>query len=420
MRRPALLLTIAIAVAGVQARAAELTIASWNLGWHVARDDVPRWIDSCNRRFSKNVATGRWDLADDGTPGWNVRESRAQLEGVDLARQPPCRVYVDNGRTVPPTPASWDKRLQQLSHLLERTVDADVIAFQEVSGTQAVREALGAGVDRYELCSFDGRFKVQRLVFAWRRALGARASCEVIEPVSLPDEPPEDRVRPALALVMQIAGRRLTLVNLHLKSGCVSEFDRDRRGDLPDPANKACAMLHKQLAPLEAGLTALAARGGELIVLGDFNRNLQHEAAIRDPAAIRTDGSTPTGELPAGARVRNLLREVFDGDPPATAAFVVPITCPGSPTRERLCERSHRDALGKADQQALASAQELGCRLAIGLDHFVVSESLREHVREAVKLPIGRFGRTRAPRDGSGEPLLAVSDHCPIRMRLSL
>ncbi len=408
-----------IAIAPARAHAAELTIASWNLGWHVARDDLPRWIDSCNRRFVKNPATGRWDLAADGTPGWQVRESRAQLEGVDLSRQPPCRVYLDGGQAVPPTAASWDKRLQQLALVIERTIDADVIAFQEVSGTTSVREALGAQAERYEVCSFDGRFKVQRLVFAWRKSLGAQAECELIEAISLPQEAPDDRVRPALVLHLQLAGRRLTLVNLHLKSGCVSEFDRDRPGDLPNPDNKPCLMLQKQIAPLEAGLSALAARGGELIVLGDFNRNLWHEAAVRDAAAVRTDGSAATGELPRGARVRNLLREVFDGDPPGTAAFPVPITCPGSETRERLCEKSHRDALGRAELQALGSAQELGCRLAAGLDHFVVAESMRSRVREAVKLPLGRFGRTRAGRDGN-EPLLAVSDHCPIRLRLAL
>lgn len=64
----------------------------------------------------------------------------------------------------------------------------------------------------------------------------------------------------------------------------------------------------------------------------------------------------------------------------------------------------------------LAGFAALGCRNAIGLDHFVVSASLQPRVKAAEKLTLGKVGGSKGPIEGKPNPLLAVSDHCPIVM----
>lgn len=164
-----------------------LRVASWNLGWHVATAELPNWIDKCARSYVKNTGTKRWDLAPAdavGTIGWMIKESRASLEGVDLSVMPPCGVYQSGAyEGIAVTAPAFANRLRQIDGIINDAVKPDVIAFQEVSGTAAVREVLGKNAGEYHICSFDGQHKVQRLAFAWRKTLGAPAEpCKVFGP----------------------------------------------------------------------------------------------------------------------------------------------------------------------------------------------------------------------------------------------
>jgi exonuclease III len=96
------------------------------------------------------------------------------------------------------------------------------------------------------------------------------------------------------------------------------------------------------------------------------------------------------------------------------------MTCPGNEETQKLCERSKTEALKRADLAPLTNKDSLGCRNPIGLDHFVVSETLKGSVKDAKKVAIGVFGRSMAASDKFPEPLLAVSDHCPIVMAVAL
>ncbi|MFG5409229.1 hypothetical protein ABXN37_15390 [Piscinibacter sakaiensis] len=224
-------LAASLAALPAPAAAAPLRIATWNLGWHVAEAELGRWTAQCAKTYAKDEASGSWRLVAAGTPGaragWEVDEGRAVLEGVDLSVMPPCNVYRAGRVNVPVTVPAWRKRNEQIAQVLRESVRADVIAFQEVSGEAAVREALGDAADDYRVCSFDGRYKVQRLAFAWRRSLGASdGPCEVIDALSLPQLAPRDQVRPGLVLTLRVDGRRLRFLTVHLKSGCVSPLDR--------------------------------------------------------------------------------------------------------------------------------------------------------------------------------------------------
>ena len=400
-----------------------LRLASWNLGWHVSTEELPGWIQACNRRYVRNPANGIWEPSDtaEAVTGWQVPERRARLAGVDLVRMPPCGVYQDSRRQpVAVTPAAWAKRNSQIQQLIAGKLNADIIAFQEVSGVAAVRQALGPLADQYNVCSFDGRYKVQRLAFAWKKQLGAAVeACQPVHGMSLPQLPIEDQVRPGLTMALEIRGRRLRLMNVHLKSACVSSLEKGRL-DSEDSASP-CSVLQRQIVPFEAAFEKLGAGGTPFIVIGDFNRNLWHEdRELAGSNPIRSDGTknlaTP---LMANVKTRNLWKEVNDGVPPESKAVLLPLKCVGSAISERLCDEAKSQLLERKSVRELGSPEHMGCRNPVGLDQAVVSEGLATAVQSAIKLPIGKFGGTLAAKPpGFPDPVLAVSDHCPMIVTL--
>lgn len=400
-----------------------LRIASWNLGWHVSNEELPAWIAVCNRRYLRNAATGIWEVseADGATVGWQVTERRAKLQGVDLTRMPPCAVYQDGRRQgVAVTPAAWARRNSQIQTIITTRLAADVYAFQEVSGVAAVRQALGSVANDYHVCSFDGQYKVQRLAFAWKKSLGAAAEpCQVVHDLSLPSLPIDDQVRPGLTLGLRLQGRLIRFLTVHLKSACVSSLDRGLL-DGDDPASP-CSILHQQVAPLEAAFERLGAGAVPFVALGDFNRNLWHEEReVAGSDAVRSDGTRNLkGPRAASVRTRNLWKEINDGEPPDSRAVLLALRCEGASAE--LCEAGKQRLLDRKEVRELGSPELMGCRNPIGLDQAMVSESLARSVQSAQKLPIGRFGGTLAARPPSHpEPALAVSDHCPTLITLTL
>lgn len=406
------------------ALAQSVRVASWNLGWHVSAAEVPNWIEKCSRSFKRNPSTKRWDIAPPDAPGstvgWFIKESRAKLEGVDLTVMPPCGVYQANFKGLAVTQEAYANRGRQLTTLLNTAVRPDVIAFQEVSGVAAVQEALGAQADQYHVCSFDGEYKVQRLAFAWRKQFGEAAEkCQPVKDVSLPGEPLEGQVRPAFTVGLRIGGKLIRFMTLHLKSSCVSSLEKDV---LDDPNASDCVTLQMQIRPLEAAVEALPKGADHFVVFGDFNRNLWHELnQVPGSEPIRSDQEKSlTKAMAPGVLSRNLFKEVFDGDP-GGAVTLLPLTCSQNPAHQALCDASKKRALDrKTEVPVLATASALGCRNPIGLDHFVISGSLQPKVKAAEKLPIGKLGGSKAPTEGKPQPLLAVSDHCPIVLTLDL
>ena len=425
------ILALALLGTGAAQAAEPLRVASWNLGWHVSNAEVSPWLTQCSKSYEKNAADGVWRVVPaqqpGSTPGWLIQESRSMLEGVDLSLMPPCGVYEGAGRVkFALTPAALAQRNRHIAALLERAVAPDVIAFQEVSGTAAVREALGKLAPDYHVCSFDGRYKVQRLAFAWKKTLGpAVEDCKTWHEVSVPSLPPAQQLRPALTVALKVRGQVLRFMTLHLKSACVSPVGAgpQERGRLDGNSgpNDPCPALQAQVAPLEAAFERLPEGVDHFVVLGDFNRNLWHEALELDGAqAVRSDGSTDlTTPLQAGVKTRNLYREINDGQPAASRAALLELACPGTPALAALCQRSKTEALRRDTLAPLTDPTALGCRNPIGLDHVLVSESLKPRVRAAHKVALGALGQTLAPAQDRPASL-AVSDHCPIVVSLDL
>ncbi len=412
------LVTLAVsALMALPAAATDLRIATWNLGWHLSTAEAAAWIKACGSPFAQSADTGRWAPAASGpNTGWTLKWGRNAPIDWDIAQRPPCDVFQERGQIVPVTPASYAVRQRQIAEVLERQVQADVIAFQEVSGAASVREVLPGGGADHEVCSYEGH-KVQRLAFAWRKALGPAVSCEAYWPLSLPAAASKDQPRPGLALTLRVDGKLLRLLTVHLKSSCVSPLEAtqpDGRGQL-DGAEPNCAVLQQQVAPLEAWVEAQSAGVDGLVVLGDFNRNLAHEDAEPASAVVRSGGK-PIDPHGPGTRVRSLWREVNDGAPASSALSLLTTTCPGSPEVQALCAQAKSRPLQREEMQQVASTRELGCRNPLGLDHIAIGRTLRAD--DATKVALGVRGRTLAATDTKPEPLLGVSDHCPLVTRL--
>lgn len=411
------------------ASATTLRVATWNLGWHVSQAELGPWIAQCGKHFAKNARSGVWEVASAKAPGaqigWDIDDKRPQIEGVDLAVMPPCGVYRSPSRAgIAVTPAAWAKRNAQIATVLRDDIKADVIAFQEVSGVAAVREALGPAAGDYEVCSFEPRYKIQRLAFAWKKTLGPSVgACREFRDLVLPQRAEKDQVRPGFALTLQVAGKKIRFLTLHLKSACVSPLDGRGRLDANTRPDDPCLVLQQQVAPLESIIEGLPQGVDHVVVLGDFNRNLAHEAArVAGAEPVRSNGSTDLRQpRPAGVATRNLLAEVNDGQPPASALVLLSPRCSGPAELTAACDRAKTQVLTADERRVLTDRTGLGCRNPSGLVHVLVSDELATSVLSANKLPLGNFGRSLSARPPQHpEALLAVSDHCPVVAEIDL
>ena len=73
------------------------------------------------------------------------------------------------------------------------------------------------------------------------------------------------------------------------------------------------------------------------------------------------------------------------------------------------------------ERRPLGECTGLGCRNPIGLDFILMSDELAKSVVSTTKVPLGNLGRSlsHCPPQNP-EPLLAVSDHCPLVAEIDL
>lgn len=263
-----------------------LAIASWNLEW-LADPAVL-------------IAANFWGLCK--ARGWPNEKLRADL--------PFCDVYRSNGIE---TAADYAKRKlaplrRGLAALAARQVD--ILAVQEVQRPSALTAVLPTG---YRIVCFTTRSDAQNVGFAVRIAAAISPTCREIAALSLERDPQIPRpVRRGLELALPVNGATVTVLNVHLKSGC-------SHGRLDNAANDACIFLQHQAAPLEEWIETQASAHHAFVIVGDWNRDLEEELAGHYPA--RTDGSDPAGPI-VPAHVRNLFPEINDGAPPASTMTV--------------------------------------------------------------------------------------------------
>lgn len=326
----------------------ELSVLSWNMEWladPVALDAADFW-----RR-----------CADAGHPNRKLQD--------DL---PFCDVFAKRG-----IETAADYAVRKLAPVRKRLAEltdlrgVDVIAVQEVQNAAALRTVLPAG---YRIACFTTRVDAQNVGYAVRDSLAEAVACREVESLSLEDDPWMDRpLRRGLALEIAVRDTRVTLLAVHLKSGCPG-------GPMDSPNRSACRSLQKQVAPLEAWIEAQARAGMPFMIIGDWNRDL--DAEIRGGYAARTDGSAPRTAVVAD-QVRNLWPEINDGEPPESAMALVAMD--RTAAASRACHRN--------------------------LDQMAVSNTLTARLNPA-SLEEGRLTARFETRP------VAASDHCPMSTRL--
>ncbi|WP_245443571.1 hypothetical protein [Rhizobium phaseoli] len=118
-------------------------------------------------------------------PGWDI--DAFKIEGWDVSRLPVCNVYFAGG-TVRVNFEAYRNRQEQIANFIARSIPADIIAFQEVSGEQSVREVLPNGGSDYDFCPVTG-YKVQRLVIAWKKRWAKRSPVPSKRRLAFPPTP---------------------------------------------------------------------------------------------------------------------------------------------------------------------------------------------------------------------------------------
>ena len=333
--------------------------------------------------------------ATEPTPAETARAARCQA-AVDAAAGgaaqgllvAPCNAYKLTARKIETRGlALYDDKLAGLTQTVNRLIvenKVDVIAFQEVRSDETLRAILGTHARRFSTCVAP-HTSYQTVGYAWRKAVTSTPGECTPEPTLAIKESTEDpaslrMLRPGLALRLTVAGRPITFMNVHLKSSCANLVPGGGfpGRELTDP-EPACRVLNRQVAPLDNWIESVAASSPLFVLLGDFNRRLDEEARRRVPRnKVRLDGTFPDTPNTAGpdgsVSSRFLWQEIPDGKP-------------------RLA-------------QVPLSAQGTGCTGFVGLDHILLSDTLRSRQARpptSEKLPVSKKSRQT----------IATSDHCP-------
>jgi len=238
---------LGFALAAPAGPAETIRIGTWNMEWMMRPEAFDRLAASCFGRDSR---------AGGGT------------------RAIPCDL-VPKGR--------WSEADLARIRAFAATLDADVIALQEVDGRD-VAEALFPG---HEFC-FTRRRGAQNVGFAIRKGLRHRCNRDQ-RALGLP----ENEVRWGADLTLDPgAPGAIRLLGVHLKSSCHRDPLTSTRPD--------CRVLQRQVPELEAWIDRRARSGEAFGVVGDFNRRFDRERE----AARDADGA-----------IAALWPEIDDGEP---------------------------------------------------------------------------------------------------------
>ncbi|WP_288380732.1 hypothetical protein [uncultured Massilia sp.] len=381
-----------------QSPAVQIGVASFNLAWAGSQQDFDRHAAVCNAvswcdtRPKRGPGGARPDEAAVKAAAQCVADTERQAGGPSqAAMMVPCNAYLGRNASTPPTSLDYAAKLAGLQATIDKLIETQgvrVLAFQEVRSADVVKTLLGRYADRFSVCDAPHE-GFQTVAFAWDRSLSREEGrCNVNRELAVSDDPNDPKarkVRPGLALELQLPGRKVSFLNVHLKSGCANIVPTPiyQARLLDDPA-PACAVLNRQVAPLERWLDSTAKSSPEYVLLGDFNRRIDEEAAADiKPEQVRVDGSSALGvpKQDASGKVatRYLWQELADAGRPLTQ---VPLQA------------------------------ESSCRGFTGLDHIVLSAPLAS--RQAPGLVSRKTAVIQSPAQR-----IEPSDHCPRSVTLT-
>lgn len=300
---------MASAAPGSAATTSPLRILSLNAEHLMSRARFERWQQFCSRHNWQPPRDGSRPPELNYCDALNGRDQQGRLLYGALRSQ-----------------QDLDAKVAQLSALLARA-RPDIVLLQEVSDREAAASVLGPGWEIHSTAEhWPAARNAQNLVVAWRpgRFIPAPRVELVAALARTTDE--GHYTRPGLALHLEPRpGLQLAILNVHLKAGC--RHGRMERAGSRDPARywrrlAACRVLQAQIPPLEAWFEQQARAGRQVLISGDFNRDLRQELKSRLPA--RADGS-PASATPAhSSTISSLLAELDDNEPPGSRLMLVP------------------------------------------------------------------------------------------------
>jgi endonuclease/exonuclease/phosphatase family metal-dependent hydrolase len=409
--------TLAMVYAGAawgQSAPVVVTVAAFNLAWAGTLSDFQQHLNVCSAVDVNWCDTRAWIVRGATAPTEEEKLRAEQCQqatysaaGGKLASMliAPCNAYRNGSPLKPGEPrpdpqmvrsaAAYAEKLVGLRATVEGLVANEgvrVLAFQEVRSAEVVRLILGLYAHRFDTC--EAHYNAfQSLAFAWDKSLTSRpGQCTTRSDLALKDpinDPNAFRsVRPGLALELQVNGRAVTFMNVHLKAACASVTNSDARypGHLLTDEVEPCRVLNRQVPILEDWIESVAQRSPRFVLMGDFNRRIDDEAVLSPPRdQVRSDGSDPAGPNPVdatgGVKSRYLWQEISDGSPDL---HQVPLT--------RL---------------------DVACTGFTGLDHIVISGALKE-------ANSGTIESRKLAVVSRPDQSIETSDHCPRLARLNL
>ena len=171
-----------------------------------------------------------------------------------------------------------------------RVLNADIIAFQEVNGPRAAARVFSPRDYSLRLSGrYDPRYDDIYNGFAVRNGRFDEVEKRDYEALGLGSEGRYQH-RWGVDLTVSRGGRRLRLLNVHLKSSC-------SRKSLRTPRSRPCRTLARQIEPLEAWIDARWREGVPFVVLGDFNREMDRHGPRDHLWNAIADGDPPGLEL---------------------------------------------------------------------------------------------------------------------------
>lgn len=383
---------------------AQSGIATWNLGWLMGQAVHAKWVAGCQSKGWKTES----ELKASGLALPPVLQGLPYCDvhdGIDFTRKSACIQALgaagknrpnsldspDGKCRVSPDLADWSQYEKKVKALRETFLAMEkdgvtLVGLQEVFDEQAVRQILPIGWEVRTTSSLKDTPKIpQHVGLAWKTSTHQPKDFMPIMALSSIGSRP---LRPGLQFNVDVEGTTVDALVVHMKAGCRSVAMH--AGKKPSE-QEACPILAKQVPVVEAWIDDRV--GKNFIVLGDFNRSLLRELEQFPKPDSQQFGNTPDGAA------KWMAPEWNDNVPEGSLITVIP----------------HKK---RSDGTLIAG--DYFCSMTTGIDHVIVSESLRKRIQVDAKplelLPVSYlFEGKRLPVSKTTVP---PSDHCARFIRL--
>ena len=161
-------------------------------------------------------------------------------------------------------PCRDDRHYNKLAEYA-RTLDADVIALQEVNGERAIQRVFSK--DKYSFY-FSRRHHNQKTGFAVRKDISV-IQHDDLTALNIDRHKRSGGQRHATDITIEVDGTAIRLLSVHLKSSCLSAPLTSSRFH--------CTVLRRQVPVLENWIVAQTERKVPFAILGDFNRRFEKD-----------------------------------------------------------------------------------------------------------------------------------------------